>query len=130
MQGSSGTSKHSTQRNVTSKIARFAVCSCLIVCVLSCNLSASVGVLLQTCPGSGRRVGENCEQLWAQLRPLTKLTRYMSKDNYLFVLDDALLLVADDKMGAFVAFMHGQAQAINKKLGERRCNAACCMLPS
>jgi hypothetical protein len=51
------------------------------------------------------------------VRPLLKLTRYMSKDNYLFVLDDALLLVADEKMGSFVAFMRGQAQAIKKKLG-------------
>jgi hypothetical protein len=61
--------------------------------------------------------------LWAQVRPLTKLTRYMSKDNYLFVLDDALLLVADDKISSFVVFMRDQAQAINKKLG------ACCCKP-
>lgn len=78
-------------------------------------------------PGSGRRVGENCEHLWAQVRPLTKLTRYVSKDNYLFVLDDALLLVADDKISSFVVFMRDQAQAIKKKLGAWCCkpHAAC-----
>jgi hypothetical protein len=70
--------------------------------------------------GSGRRVGENCEQLWALLRPLLKLTRYMGKDNYLFVLDDALVLIAEDKIDGFVTFMQEQEEAAKKKLGE--CN--------
>ena len=70
--------------------------------------------------GSGRRVGENCEHLWALLRPLLKLTRYMGKDNYLFVLDDALVLIAEDKIDGFVTFMQEQEEAAKKKLGE--CN--------
>lgn len=67
-------------------------------------------------------MGENCEQLWAQLRPVTKHTRYMSKDNYVFVLDDALLLIAGDKLGSFVAFMRDQEQALKKKLGGCSCD--------
>lgn len=75
--------------------------------------------LLSVCnaAGSGRRVGENCEHLWAQLRPLLKLTRYMSTDNYVFVLDDALLLIAEEKMSSFATFMTEQERATHKKLG-------------
>ena len=68
--------------------------------------------------GSGRRVGENCEQLWAQLRPLLKLTRYMTTDAYLQCLDDALLLVADGKISDFVAFMMQQQAAAEAKLSK------------
>jgi len=68
--------------------------------------------------GAGRRVGENCVQLWALLRPLLKLTRYMTKDAYIFCLDDALLLVAEDKLQNFVEFMTQQRADMEKKLGE------------
>lgn len=68
--------------------------------------------------GSGRRVGENCEQLWAQLRPLLKLTRYMTKDAYFFCLDDALLLVAEGKLSSFVQFMTQQQAAMEAKLSK------------
>lgn len=110
---------------------------CLLVCYMSaCVCAIKLGVsclegavactwLLCSCTGSGRRVGENCEQLWAQLRPVTKHTRYMSKDNYVFVLDDALLLVADEKMGSFVAFLCNQHKANKKKLGGYSCAAFC-----
>jgi len=49
-------------------------------------------------PGAGRRVGENCEQTWALVRPVTKLTRYMAKQGYLEGLDDTLLLISEDKL--------------------------------
>ena len=68
--------------------------------------------------GSGRRVGENCEQLWAQLRPLLKLTRYMTRDAYIFCLDDALLLVAEGKLESFVQFMTRQQEAMEAKLSK------------
>ena len=63
-------------------------------------------------------MGENCEQLWAQLRPLLKLTRYMTRDAYLFCLDDALLLVAEGKLDSFVLFMTKQQQALEAKLSK------------
>lgn len=68
--------------------------------------------------GAGRRVGENCEQLWALLRALLKLTRYMTKDAYIFCLDDALLLIADDKLQHFIDFATQQQAAMEEKLGE------------
>lgn len=63
-------------------------------------------------------MGENCEQLWAMLRPLLKQTRYMTKDGYVFCIDDALLLIADNKLGSFVPFMKQLQQAAAEKLGE------------
>ncbi|KAF6249657.1 hypothetical protein COO60DRAFT_942889 [Scenedesmus sp. NREL 46B-D3] len=41
-------------------------------------------------PGAGRRVGETCEQLWAQLKPLTSITRYMARPNHQDCIDDFL----------------------------------------
>ncbi|KAF6264879.1 hypothetical protein COO60DRAFT_1698019 [Scenedesmus sp. NREL 46B-D3] len=35
-------------------------------------------------------VGETCEQLWAQLKPLTSITRYMAKPNHQDRIDDFL----------------------------------------
>lgn len=67
-------------------------------------------------PGSGRRVGENCEQTWALLKPVTKLTRYMSKRGHREGLDDALL-ISDDKLQDSVA-MVTQHKACLNKLGE------------
>lgn len=63
-------------------------------------------------------MGENCEQLWALLRPLLKLTRYMTKDAYIFCLDDALLLVAEGRLQHFIKFTTQQQAALEKKLGE------------
>jgi hypothetical protein len=68
--------------------------------------------------GSGRRVGENCEQLWAQMRPLYKLTRYMTDHAYLGTLDDALVLVADGKMQGCVDSMKQQRDAMQRKLSK------------
>jgi hypothetical protein len=42
----------------------------------------------------------------------------MSKDNYLFSLDDALLLISDNKLANIVPFMVGQHTAVHKNLGE------------
>ena len=69
--------------------------------------------------GSGRRVGECCEQTWALLRPVTKLTRYMTKQGYLEGLDDALLLISDDKLQYSVAALVTQHAACAKKIGEQ-----------
>lgn len=63
-------------------------------------------------------MGENCEHLWALLRALLKQTRYMTKDAYIFCLDDALLLVAEDKLQDFVEFMTQQQAATEQKLGK------------
>lgn len=71
--------------------------------------------------GSGRRVGETCEQTWSLVVPTTKLTRYMSKANYLDCLDDALLVISDDKLGSSVTFFVSQHSAAVKKLGEAVC---------
>lgn len=63
-------------------------------------------------------MGENCEQLWAQMRPLLKLTRYMAKQAYHSCLDDALLLVADGKLDSFVESMTQQQEAMEQKLSK------------
>jgi hypothetical protein len=63
-------------------------------------------------------VGENCEQLWAQMRPLYKLTRYMTGSAYQDTLDDALVLVADGKMHGCVEFMKQQQDAMERKLSK------------
>lgn len=67
-------------------------------------------------PGAGRRVGENCEHLWAELRPTFGLTRYMTTDKYISTLEDVLLQVSEDKMRSYVTFMERQARAAVKKL--------------
>lgn len=63
-------------------------------------------------------MGENCEQLWALLRPLLKLTRYMTKDAYIFCLDDALLLVAEGRLQRFIESTTQQQAALEEKLSE------------
>lgn len=68
--------------------------------------------------GAGRRVGEDCEHLWAGARPVFSLTRYMTTDKYISTLEDALLQISEDKMRNYVTFMERKAQATEKKLGE------------
>lgn len=68
--------------------------------------------------GAGRRVGEYCEQLWAQAKPLASLTRYMAKHNYLDCWDDFLEFVAGSKLANFVSFMLAQHRTAVRKLGE------------
>ena len=59
------------------------------------------------------------------LRPVTKLTRYMSKQGYLDGLDDALLLICEDKLQDSAVAMVAQHKACLKKLGERSLRLAC-----
>lgn len=68
--------------------------------------------------GAGRRVGETCEQLWAQAKALTSLTRYMAKHNYLDCWDDFFGFVASNKMADFVPFMLAQHRGAYRKLGK------------
>jgi hypothetical protein len=68
--------------------------------------------------GAGRKVGETCEQLWAQLKPLTSITRYMAKPNYQDCIDDFLGFVAAARLADFVPFMVGQHRSLVRKLGE------------
>ena len=68
--------------------------------------------------GAGRRVGETCEQLWAQLKPLTSITRYMAKPNYQDCIDDFLGFVAAARLEEFVPFMVGQHKSLVRKLGK------------
>jgi hypothetical protein len=75
-----------------------------------------------TAAGSGRRVGETCEQTWAELKPLTTVTRYMSKGHYLDCIDDAFFYLTLRKQRGFVLFMVQQHKNATKKLGE--CSAA------
>ncbi len=63
-------------------------------------------------------MGENCEQLWAQMRPLYKLTRYMTDRAYLGTLDDALVLLADGKMQGCVDSMKQQRDTLQRKLSK------------
>jgi hypothetical protein len=68
--------------------------------------------------GACRRVGETCEQLWAQLKPLSSITRYMAKPNYLDCIDDFFGFVASERLEEFVPFMVGQHKSLVRKLGE------------
>ena len=67
--------------------------------------------------GAGRRVGENCEQLWAELKPLTHITWYMAKPNYLDSIDAGLSYIAESKLEDFVATMVTQEKHTRAKLG-------------
>lgn len=60
-----------------------------------------------------------CEQLWAQLKPLASVTRYMAMPNYLDCIDDALGFVASSRMAGFVPFMVQQHKSNLRKLGEQ-----------
>lgn len=82
-------------------------------------------VLRSAATGAGRRVGENCEHLWAELRPTFGLTRYMTTDKYISTLEDVLLQVSEDKMRSYVTFMERQARAAVKKLGEYAVSCTC-----
>jgi hypothetical protein len=81
--------------------------------------------------GSGRRVGENCEQFWAMIKPFTTLTRYMAKPNYLDFVDDAIFNIACQRLGRFVQIMQELDASLRKKLGEynkkRGCHCHCCL---
>jgi hypothetical protein len=57
------------------------------------------------------------EQVWAQARPVMKLTRYMTKEGYVTGLDDIFLQIADDKMLEFVQSLVSADKACRKKLG-------------
>lgn len=60
-----------------------------------------------------------CEQLWALLKPLTSLTRYMAMPNYLDCIDDFFGFVAAARLADFVPFMVQQHRSTVRKLGER-----------
>jgi hypothetical protein len=76
----------------------------------------SISPLLHT--GAGRKVGETCEQLWAQIKPLTSITRYMAKPYYQDCIDDFLGFVAASRLAEFVPFMVGRHRSLVRKLGE------------
>ncbi len=76
--------------------------------------------------GAGRRVSENCEQLWAELKPVTQITRYMAKPNYLDCLDVSLNYIAECKLDSFVGTMVTQEKHARDKLGKcSSCNNFC-----
>lgn len=79
------------------------------------NLFAPV---LPSAAGAGRRVGENCGHLWAEIKPITQLTRYMAKPNYLDCIDGGLTYVAESKLRDFATTMIIQEKQARKKLGE------------
>jgi hypothetical protein len=60
------------------------------------------------------------EQVWAQARPVMKLTRYMTKQGYVTGLDDAFLQIADDKLLEIAPSLVSAHKACRKKLG--RCS--------
>ncbi|WIA35939.1 hypothetical protein OEZ86_004318 [Tetradesmus obliquus] len=71
-------------------------------------------------PGACRRVGEMCEQLWAQLKPLASVTRYMAMPNCLDCINDALGFVASSRMAGFVPYLMQQHKSNLRKLEECR----------
>jgi hypothetical protein len=95
----------------------------VLCCCCAAVDAAAAAVHLQT--GSGRRVGENCEHLWALLRAVLKLARYMGKRRYLAALETALQLISDDKLQAIIQTMVDMDAACRKKLGEQ---PLCCGL--
>lgn len=70
------------------------------------------------CAGAGRRVGETCEQTWADIKPVTNITRFMGKARFQDSIDFTFLNLATSKEAGFVAFMLGQHKSATKKLGE------------
>lgn len=68
--------------------------------------------------GTGRRVGENCEQLWALLRPVMKVLRYAAKQGYLDGLDLCLVLISADKLQDAAELNVAAERACHKKLSK------------
>lgn len=68
--------------------------------------------------GTGRRVGENCEQFWAMIKPFTSIARYMAKPHYLDFVEDGIFYIACERQARFVELMQDQHSSLRKKLGE------------
>lgn len=94
---------------------------CFIIIIKPATASLSSTLLpfywLQS-PGAGRRVGETCEQLWAQAKSLTSQTRYMATPNYLDCWDDFMGYTAYTRLKGFVSFMVEQHRTVVRKLGK------------
>jgi hypothetical protein len=78
-------------------------------CVLNCFVC---------CAGSGRRVGECCEQTWALVRPTTKVLRYATKQGYMDGLELSLLGICDDKLPDAPQSNIAAERVCQQKLGE------------
>ena len=68
--------------------------------------------------GAGRRVGEQSEQFWAHLKPLTSRQRYMAQCHRRDFLDDAVGLWAEEKFWGFLSLELGLYHNANKCIGE------------
>jgi hypothetical protein len=66
---------------------------------------------------AARRVGEQTEQLWAMLRPLSKKVRYMSPAHWQDCMDNALLLLSRLKQGDFAKLLKRKLDNNTRKLG-------------
>jgi hypothetical protein len=68
--------------------------------------------------GTGRRVGENCEQFWAMIKPFTSIARYMAKPHYLDFVEDGICRIACERQARFVQLMLELDRGLRKKHGE------------
>jgi hypothetical protein len=68
--------------------------------------------------GTGRRVGENCEQFWAMIKPFTSIARYMAKPHYLDFVEDGIFRIACGRQARFVELMQELDSSLRKKHGE------------
>jgi len=71
--------------------------------------------------GTGRRVGENCEQLWADVcKPIAGLTRFMGKANYHDFIDDALGYASVKRLACFPELLATMYKTANTKPADCR----------
>ncbi|KAL6763047.1 hypothetical protein V8C86DRAFT_2506283, partial [Haematococcus lacustris] len=74
--------------------------------------------------GSAHRVGEQTEQHWSQLKPMSPLLRYMTSANRVDALQAQLSDIAFDKQGCMVAQLKSKNDDMVKKLGALRVSIA------
>ncbi|KAL6759331.1 hypothetical protein V8C86DRAFT_1329021 [Haematococcus lacustris] len=78
--------------------------------------------------GSAHRVGEQTEQHWSQLKPMSPLLRYMTSANRVDALQAQLSDIAFDKQGCMVAQLKSKNDDMVKKLGESLLDSLACLL--
>ncbi len=66
--------------------------------------------------GTGRRVGEQSEQLWALVKHASQLARYMTLAHRTEFLEDTFRLVSDTKQRNFVDMLKNRFNAVVKLL--------------
>lgn len=69
---------------------------------------------------SGRRHGENTEHIWAMMKPLFKLSRYMTPANRLDMFECTLELIASVKQERFVHHLTSRGEYVMKLLAQCR----------